>query len=151
MIKNRSITLPTSDVPEGEVFTVSQLPAMRSVRLLTRLGKVLGPAASELGRALATTKGETPQVEALAPALGALFSQLEPDTVEQLLRELFATTKVGATDLMPVFDMKMAGQFNSIWKLAATALEVQFGNFFGDLIARGMAAVTQNPAPASGT
>lgn len=124
----RQINLPTSTVPAGEVFTVAQLPAMRGTKLLVRLGKALGPAFSSM----------TGDLDKVA---GALFSGLSPDEAEGILRELFATTKVGTTDLMGVFDMTMQGQFKSLGKLIAFALEVQFGDFFGDLVAAGKAAM----------
>lgn len=151
MIQSRTVTLPTADHPEGESFTISQLPAMRGVRLFTRLGKVLGPALAQVGKVLSSSGGlDTIELDALAPALGALFSNLEADVVEQLLRELFATVKVGTQDLLPVFDAKFAGRFDSVLKLAGASLEVQFGNFFGDLAARAK-ALASKPQPASGT
>lgn len=113
--------------------TISQLPAMRSLRLLTRLGRVVGPSLAML------FKGDAEQV---GKAVGELFSRLDENEIEHLVKELLfeagARIEVDG-NLLPVKDVfaaEFAGDLGAVGSLIFAALEVNYRSFFVDLAAR---------------
>jgi hypothetical protein len=120
---------------------VSQLPAMRSLRLLTRLGRVVGPSLGLL------FKGDDAQ---LGEAISALFARLDENEVEHLVSELLfesgARIEVGGqlAEVKSVFASEFAGDLGAVGALVLEALKVNYSSFFADLAARapeGKAAV----------
>lgn len=130
-LKTESTEIETS---EGtKTFEVTQLTAIRSVRMLTRIGNLLGPALKEM-------KGAAPdlaQPDALkmlgAAAIGDLLSRLNENDVEKLLRDLFETVTVEGAPVKSQLDMLFAGNVAGMFKLAAFCLQVNFGDFFSAL------------------
>src|SRR5712664_1503473 len=124
--------LAMQDLAIGQnTFTVSQLPAMRALKLSTRISKLIGPA-------LAAAAGETVNMETVARAL---FDRLDPDELEKILRELLDTTTVRGTSseksapLMALFDVLFAGdRLADLVPLVQFALKVQFGALFTALV-----------------
>jgi hypothetical protein len=123
-------------VIDGMTFRVTQLPAMRGVKMLNRLVRILGPAA---GRAFA---GADPSaglggldVGALGGAVAALTERLSDDELESIIRTLLETATVDNTPLLPVFDLKLQGRMGSLLKLLGFALEVNYSNFTSVLAA----------------
>jgi hypothetical protein len=123
--KTRSIQL------NGHTFNVTQLPAMRALKLFQRLGKTAGPAlAHGLASAATMVNDEEPDLSGLAVAVGMLFDRLSESEVEGLTRELLASaTYDGSSMVMSNFDALFQGELPSLFKLLAFALEVNFGNF----------------------
>lgn len=130
----------------GKKFQISQLPAMRALRLSTRLGKLFGPPLAKVAGTSPTTQGiASVNVGALAPAIASLFETLSESELESLTRELLCTTMVehdGAwVELFghsPVFDLVMGGDVLGIFKLLYAAIEVNYSDFFGEF--RGIVA-----------
>lgn len=124
--------LATQELAIGQnTFTVSQLPAMRALKLSARISKLIGPA-------LAAAAGETVNMESVARAL---FDRLDPDELEKILRELLDTTAVrGAGSdksgpVMGLFDVLFAGdQLAEVVPLVQFALKAQFGALFTALV-----------------
>jgi hypothetical protein len=120
----------------GKKFTLSPLPAMRQYKLMTRLGKVAGPALRELRELKLGEigKGTDPGKLEAGPFLGAaaaLFEHLEADEAEAILRELLTGALVEGAPLLKVFDLELQGEMGTVLRLLAAALEVNFGSFFG--------------------
>lgn len=118
-------------------YRVSQLPAMRAFKLLTRLGKVAGPALAAMKGGLDADLGE---------AAKALFDRLSEDEVEQLLRQILETVQVteeGKTrQMLTGFDIIYAGdRMVEVFEVVKFALEVQYGPIFAAL-----GAVASRPA-----
>lgn len=131
----------------GTMFEVTQHPAKRAMRLLTRLGKLAGPL---VAMATGPAKGGLAGADAggLARAIGGLFEALPPDEVDGFLAELFVSTRIiepdgRLTNLWPVYDLRMQGRTLDALKLAAFVVEVNFSDFFDAL--RGL----QPPGPAA--
>lgn len=125
----------------GRRFLVGQLPAMRALKLLNRLGRVVGPSLAAAVGAMKGSLAET-DVSALGEAAKQLFDRLAPEETEGLLRELFATVEVFSEDgtkkgpVMPQFDLVFQGEMLGVFALARVALEVNYGDFFGVLLDR---------------
>lgn len=139
---------------EGRVIKVTQLPAMRAVKLAARIGKLVGPAL-----AAAMDKGADANVD-VGVVARVLFDRIDPDELEKLLRELFATTTRGdgsgrTVPLNDVFDFEFAGDgLADLLKVVQFALGVQFGTFGSALRAVGSAVMPKtaphlSPVPTS--
>jgi hypothetical protein len=124
----------------GRVYAATQLPAMRSLKLLARLGKVAAPA---LAAGLDSDMGK---------AAGLLFEKLDDSEVEHLIKALLEPMLVTDGDTQrPVltgFDAAYAGdRLPEVFSLIRFALEVQYGP---TLAALGplLAAQTRQQGPA---
>lgn len=122
---------------DGTMFAVSQLPAMRSMRLMHRLAKAVGPALLKAAGGKAVSLKELDLSNA-GEAAQMLFETFSENDFETLIRELLESATVeheGRTiPLMPVFDVVMAGKPGTILKLLKFALEVNYGSFFGGFL-----------------
>ncbi len=133
---------------DGITFTVTQLPAMRSVVLLHKLTKAAGPA---LLRTIGNFKDLktllTSDVSSLADTVQGLFDRFSADDTVALIRELFetATMSVGgkALPIMPVFDEQLAGKPEVILQAVGFALGVNYASFLGGLRAKLSAAAAE--------
>lgn len=157
--------LTKSKTIDGLTFTVTQLPGMRGALLSWRLGEVLGPA---LLRALSGVKDldslkpdklmETDVkdlgklLESTSAGVEQLMAKFRPADLEALIRELCddATVTENGQEmpLMRVFDLVMAGRPATVFKLIQFALEVNFQDFFGGVLARVMAMRKASPSKA---
>jgi hypothetical protein len=119
----------------ARTYRATQLPAMRALRLLARLGRVAGPAFAVLLEA-----GAEGSIQGGARAL---FDRLGEDDVEQLVRGMLETVTVDGRSVLLGFDAEYAGKLDEVFLLVQFALEVQFGGFFAALAAatKGAAAV----------
>jgi hypothetical protein len=163
--------IQTRDIEiRGVSFKVTQLTPMRSLKLLNRLGKVLGPALARAGAAVGKGGGlDILQADIdfgeLGQALAALFSELADDAqFEYLMRNLLSGAVVIGHEgkVQPlfggdghgssaVFDAVFAEHPADAYKLALFALEVNYADFsdaIAGIKARVMAALA---AKASGT
>lgn len=122
----------------GITYEVQQHPARRAMRLLPRLGKLVGPLVGAVKAASnAGGLGEIP-ADVLARLVGSLFDSISPDEFDALLAELFAFTAIvepsGAKlPLWPLFDSRMQGRPEDVLRLAAFSIEVNFSGFFDAL------------------
>lgn len=127
---------------DGFSYTVTPLPAMSQMKLLTRLLKSAGPSIGQLGAALkgigSAADLKKLDVERLVPAIGALFSALEDAEVEHLTRALLESALVDNKGLWPLFNNHFQGKMLSLFKLIGFALEVNYGDFSGGLVARAL-------------
>lgn len=90
----------------GHKYSVTQLPAMRALRLLPLVGKALSQGPEKM------------------------FLCLTPDELEQLTRELLSTARLDGKELLPQFDFVMQGQTATVIALLAFAATVNFGDFY---------------------
>jgi hypothetical protein len=141
---------------DGSTFSVTQLPAMRGVKMLNRLFRVLGPpAARALGGVnvaeLASRGLAGLDVGALAEAVPLLADRLTEAELEALVRELLETATIDGRPLMPTFDLTMQGRVGTVLKLVGFALEVNYGSFFDVLGGAARAATTASHSGGSST
>lgn len=114
----------------GVVYEVQQLPARRALRLVARLGKVLGVLIGSV-----STGGRGVGDLDLGDALAGVFDRVTPDEQDAILGELFASTTIvepsGAkVPFWSVIDTRMQGKVFDVYKVAAFAMEVNFADFF---------------------
>lgn len=114
---------------DGFKFTVPQLPAMRSLRMLRRLSSAFGPAVAQ---AFGSATGEV-DFKGLASALEMLFMKLTEDELEQITKELLAQALVDGRPLLREMDLTLAGKPGTLLKLLAFSVEVNYGSFFAGL------------------
>lgn len=135
---------------DGVVYKATQLPAMRAVKLLNRLGRVLGPSLAKLGGAI-PSGGKLADVDvsaldfaAIGDAVATLFGSLDDATLEALLRDLLSGVSFEADGkagvLFPdsrtaAFDAHFTGRVGSIPRVALFAFEASFGGFSDALAA----------------
>lgn len=116
---------------DGLEFTTTQLPAMKALALGTRLGRALGPALAK-----ASGLAGSQDVAELAPAVAALFSQLDGPEAQALTREIFVATQVEFEGkLIPLATTEMidhvfTGRLGALLSTLRFVLEVNFADFF---------------------
>ena len=130
-------------VINGRTYSVTQLPAMRALRLLARLGKVVGPALAS---------GMEANVSAAA---GLLFERLDEAEMEYLVKQLLQGVVVAEDgkqrDMLVGFDVAYGGaMLVEVFEVLRFALEVQFGPTFAVLLAKLGAQAPAAGVPAPG-
>lgn len=120
----------------GLEVTTTQFAALRSLRLMTRLGAILAPM---LAGVETLALGMKADLKDLAPILAEVFSNLTPDVADTLAREILCNTIVvmdgkkfeltSAAQIDMVFSGKVLAMIQSI----AFAVEVNFRDFFDSL------------------
>lgn len=126
----------------GKTYRVTQLPAMRSLKLLNRLGRVLGPALGTLAGAATSSSGLSGMdVGKLGEAAELLFDKLSEKELEDIVLQL--TELVECSDgeksfvlTKPHIDTLFQGDVGGLLKLVAFALEVNYGSFLGELVGK---------------
>ena len=115
---------------DGESYKVTQFSASKGMKLLTRLIKILGePMASFF------SNPDAEQEMAFQVALAALSDKLDEDVVLATVKELIDSLSDGDGQIS--FDTHFAGRFGHLFKVLGKILEVQYGDFFGVLVAKG--------------
>jgi hypothetical protein len=122
---------PVRKVIDGEEYTFCQLPPKQSIRLLTRILKIIGPA---LGGAVSGGNVQSILDLDIDPGMivSNLCSRLDESDVEYVVDVLLSQVlHSGSGDISKVFDQHFAGRLPHLFKVIGTALEVQYGDFFG--------------------
>ena len=118
---------------DGKKYSVTQFSASKGMKLLTRLVKILGePMASFF------SNPDAEQEIAFQAALAALSDKLDEDVVLNTVKELIDSLSDAEGSIQ--FDTYFAGQFGHLFKVLGKILEVQYGDFFGVLVAKGSEA-----------
>ena len=107
----------------GSRFETTQFSATKSLKMLHRLGKILGPSLSQLA---GMNQGDI-QADRIGAALGSLFSNCSENEFESTVKELLTTTTKDGRQIN--FDLDFAGDMGSLFKLLGFVLKVQYGNF----------------------
>lgn len=147
------MAIQTKDVEiRGAQFRITQLPPMRSLKLLNKLGRMLGPSLAHLGNAVGGgAAGDFDILKSaidfgeIGAAAGALFERLSDDAAfDATFRELLSGVVVlGAAGVQPLFSGASTATFDAVfadhpadaYKLALAALEVNYADFFGAIVA----------------
>lgn len=137
---------------DGIALVSTQLPAMRSFRLLARLGRALAPAVGAL-------RGVTLGMDAtvLAPAIAAIFEHLGPDEAVTLALAALQST-VAIVDGKQVeltsetlLDIAFNGKPLALLGAVRFALEVNFADFFSAAAAASAAQSSEKVAAVAST
>lgn len=154
----------------GLRFSVEQFAVFRSQRLLMKLLKLAGGPLLSFAVAAGITDARTAlgvfgnlKIEELGGMLEGLFSKLDPETMEELTKEILASTSVFHADKFillanggpkgrGVADAVIGGDIMTFLLVQAFALSVHFGNFSGarDALA-GLGLKIPSPSQGSST
>jgi len=102
---------------KGTDYLITQLPAMKGVRVFKVLVKFIGPA-------FATFQKD----QDLSGAMTALFDNIDATPVEGLLQELMSTVSKGSVAVN--FDSEFAGEYDRLFLLSKEVVEFNFGSVF---------------------
>ena len=110
----------------GSDWQVTQWPARKSLKLKTRMVKLVGPTA---GRLLSGGLSGMDEEMDISSAVDALVDRLNPDTFDQLVQDLLSSTRIEGKEANQVFDQHFAGNFSELYQGLAFVLEVNYGDF----------------------
>lgn len=119
----------------GHEWAVTQLPAMRALKLEVVVFRAVGPALAAAASGGANLEAAL-QSGALAKATSLLCDRLSPDELESVIRQVFETATRDGKPVMPGFDETFRGNLTEVLQALGFALEMNFGFDFGDLAAR---------------
>lgn len=117
----------------GATYSVTQMPAMRAIRMQARLLKLLGPSCAELFVAYQQDeKKQEDQADKHIPhAITLLVNQLDEKTFESLVIDLLQGVRKDGMELKKeIIDLEFAGNLNTLFLLIKFILEVNFSDFF---------------------
>ena len=137
---------------DGTKYAVTTFPARRGLKLQVTLVRTLGPALSELMKAVpkgVSTKNllnVDVKLEHVAGALATAFSGLsEEEFMALVMRLLESTSREGAEITEETFDLDFSGNYMHVYKVLWFVLEVNYGDFFGE---RGLGSIIRRaPVP----
>lgn len=116
----------------GSIYTVTQLPARRALRLKAKLIKVFGPVLAQFFVTVSDSKDdESTQKNNIVKAVEMLGEHLDPNEFENLVVELLQGVRKGGMELTPaIIDLEFAGDMSSLYQVLWFVIEVNFSNFF---------------------
>lgn len=124
---------------DGHEYEVFMLSPMTSIKLLTRMAKMLGPGIGPIVDAVSKGGGFEQVMDQdlgdafFSQAAEALFTRLDEDLIENVIYTMADNTMVGGKKLRPIFDVHFKGQLGTITKWLGFALKVQYQNFWSAL------------------
>jgi hypothetical protein len=119
---------------DGEQYTFCQLPPKRSLKLMTRIVRIIGPS---LGAAMGSSTEGNLEINSLlnqhldlGAIVSALCDRLEENEVEAIVDELLSQVlHAGQGEVSRKFDVLFAGRLPHLFKVLAQALKVEYGDF----------------------
>jgi hypothetical protein len=119
---------------DGEQYTFFQMPPKRSLKLMTRIIRIIG---APLGAALNGIKSGQVDIKSVMDAdldfamiVTALCDRLEENEVEAIVDELLSQVlHSGRGEVSKRFDALFAGRLPHLFKVLAQALKVEYGDF----------------------
>jgi hypothetical protein len=125
---------PVEKTIDGEKYTFCQLPAKKSLKLLTRLVKIVGPS---LGAAVGSVAEGDIDIQTvldrhldLGAVVAALCDRLEENEVEAIVDTLLSQViHAGQGEVSQKFEVLFAGRLPHLFKVLAAALQLEYGDF----------------------
>lgn len=118
---------PVDVVIDGHTFTIYTIDPFASLRIFTRLTKLLAPAAGKLAEAGASAGDEQASVSWFVDALGSLSERLDPEVVETVVRDLLENVQIDGRKLSIAGDF--VGEVPRMLRVAAEVARVEYGGF----------------------
>jgi len=116
----------------GRSCTVNQFPAFRGWRIFTKLSRYILPSLASAAGSVKNWENLEIEGDALASAVRTLFTELDADKSEELLRELLELTWVEGKEVIPQFDILFQGEYGFLVKLIGFVVEVNYKSFLGE-------------------
>ena len=116
----------------GSIYTVTQLPARRALRLKSKLIKVFGPIFAQFFiKVRAEEDSEQAQKDSIIKSIEMFSHNLDSTEFEALVMEILQGVRKSGMELTSaIVDMEFAGDMSSLYKLIWFVVEVNFANFF---------------------
>ncbi len=131
---------------DGESYMVHAFPATKALKILTRLTKLVGEPLSVFGG------GIDGKAEELIPkAVRALAERLDENDVELLVKDILRSVSHGGVSVADKFETHFQLKFGHLFKLLASVLKFQYGDFFSVLAASAPQAVASKPSKSRNT
>jgi hypothetical protein len=111
---------------DGFKVQVSQLPARAGLKLLNRLGKVLGPSLGKAGGAFKGSDLKRLDLGALGVALGELFVNLSDEDLDYFIDKFFHAATLDNKPFLTSFDAVLQGRVETILKALSFWVLVHF-------------------------
>jgi hypothetical protein len=120
----------------GAVYSVTQLPARRALRLKSKLMRLFGPALAQLllpGGNSENITGLPFSKQEAVKAVESLIQQLDDKTFENLVIELCQGVRKEGMELTEsVIDVEFAGDLGTLMQVLWFVIDCNFGSFFGE-------------------
>lgn len=132
----------TSEVIDGQTYTIYMLPPMTSHDLLLDVVKMIGPALGPVFDVLFSDAVKQGKKEILEQQVGtdffskaasALFSGLDKGTVRNVIEKMIEVSQVDGKPLKGIFDIHFRGRIDVMYQWLIFAMKVQWGKSFGVL------------------
>lgn len=121
---------------QGAIYSVTQLPARRALRLKAKLLRLFGPALAQLllpGSAQENMTGLPFTKTEAVKAVESLIAQLDDKTFEGLVLELCQGVRKDGMELTEsVIDIEFAGDLGTLMQVLWFVIDCNFGSFFGE-------------------
>jgi hypothetical protein len=115
---------------DGAVYTVTQLPARRAIRLKARLIKLFGPVAATFFIASEGISEDQKKLD-LVKCVESLGNHIDENALESVIIELLIGVRKNNIELTPaIIDMEFAGDMATLYQVVWFVIEVNFSNFF---------------------
>lgn len=111
MIEQKTVNI------QGTDYLLTQIPAIRGMRLGKQLIKLVGPAFATFQRD-----------QDLGGAVTALLENLDAVGVEQLIVDLVSSANKGSMGIQ--FDSEFAGEYDKLYLLVKEIVEFNYGSVF---------------------
>lgn len=126
-------------VIDGTAYVVEQMNALSSLRVQTKLLKVLGPAITDIKAELKLidpskiTKEEIRKkaMAAILSLAGSFDDSLVFDLIVSLFKDKVFYEHTDGSLMKVSFDMHFTGKTSTMWKAVLFVLEVNFGHMLG--------------------
>ena len=128
---------PIEKTIDGEQYTFYQLPPKKSLKLMTRLVRIIGaPISAALGDLPDGQVNLEMILESdlnLGAIVGALCDRLDENEVEAIVDALLSQViHAGQGEVSKKFDVLFAGRLPHLFKVLGAALEVEYGDFLAE-------------------
>lgn len=111
----------------GSVYAVTQMTALRAVRMQARLIKLLGASVATLFSSSSIDEAEG----SFSKAVSLLSENLDEISFENLVLDLLQSVRKNGLELTKsVIDIEFAGKLNELFLVLQYILEVNFSDFF---------------------
>jgi len=146
--------LPTQETTiDGMEFSVTLLNGMDGILQLNRLIRILGPGVATAFKG-GVEEGGSVDLSGIGQAVAMITSALTENELEITLKKFLYATSYKDTErgggglLFPAnFALAFQGRTSTAVKLLAFAIQANYGDFLGVLVAKGRAALAANRKP----
>lgn len=118
-IAQKTVTIKDTD------YLLTQIPAMRGLKLLKQITKLAGPA-------IVASQGDNANIGSI---IEAVMEHADEANIEELIVTLVQSASKGSMAIN--FDMEFAGDYGKLLLLVKEIVEFNFGSVFTDLGSNG--------------